>query len=320
MRTRALGTLGVLLILSACAAGGGGSPDASAPPSQAPSIPLPSSGDGDGIEHPAGDEAVLTVSSQGGFVPLEFTATAMPSFVMLGDGRVIVQGAVPAIFPGPALPALQERTLTAEGIQTVLEAVEDSGLFTQDLELRGAQAMVADAPDTVFHLNAAGREVTIVVYALGMIGPDMDPPPGMSSAEVEAHEVLTALNDALLTIDTSVPADQWEADGWRPYEASALRLYVRDVTGEPIDEGIPEDVREWPLADADPGTMGEEVALFANGTRCAALEGEAAATWWADLGEASQVTRWTTDGTDRWSVMVRPLLPYEEVACPQPVG
>lgn len=318
MRRRAFGTLGVLLIMSACATTGG-SPDASSSQSGVPSVPPPSPGDG-GIDHPEGDEAVLVVSSQGGFVPVEFTATAMPSFVMLGDGRVIVQGAVPAIFPGPALPALQQRTLTPEGIQTVLEAVEETGLFTTDLELRGAAAMVADASDTVFQLNADGREVTIVVYALGLIGLDMEPPPGMSSAEVEAHRLLSALNDALMTIDTSVSADQWEADGWRPYDAEALRLYVRDATGEPIDEGIGEDVRDWPLPDEDPATIGEEVLLFANGTRCAALDGEAAATWWADLAEASQVTRWTTDGTDRWSVLVRPLLPYEDVACPVPVG
>jgi hypothetical protein len=315
MRRRAPGTLAVLLLLAACSSAGG-TPATSPSPSGAPSVPPPSSGDG--IEHPGGDEAILVVSSAGGFVPLEFIATAMPSFVMLGDGRVIVQGAVPAIFPGPALPALQTRTLTPEGIQTVLEAVEQTGLFTTDLELRGAQAMVADAADTVFTLNAAGREVTITVYALGFLAPDMEPPPGVSSAEVEAHRLLTALNDALATIDTAVPADQWETDGWRPYEAEALRLYARDATGEPVDEGIPEDVRDWPIAGEDPSTIGEEVVLFGNGTRCVALEGETAAIWWTDLGEASQVTRWTTDGADRWSVLVRPLLPYEEVACPAP--
>ncbi|HJU48535.1 MAG TPA: hypothetical protein VJ689_10390, partial [Gaiellaceae bacterium] len=130
MRRRALGTLGVLLILSACASAGG-TPVSSPSASGAPSVPPPRSDDG--IEHPDGDEAVLVVSSAGGFVPLEFTATSMPGFVMLGDGRVIVQGAVPAIFPGPALPALQTRTLTPEGIQTVLEAVEETGLFTADL-------------------------------------------------------------------------------------------------------------------------------------------------------------------------------------------
>ncbi len=316
MTRRAPSTAAVLLILSACGSAGG-SPASSPSPSGAPSAPP--SGSGDGIEHPGGDAAVLVVSSQGGFVPIEFTVTAVPGFVMLGDGRVIVQGAVPAIFPGPALPALQTRSLTADGIQTVLEAVEHTGLFTTDLELLGAQAMVADAPDTTFTLHADSREVTIRVYALGMIGADMEPPQGMSSAEVEAHRLLSALNDALLTIDTAVPPGDWQADGWRPYEPVAMRLYVREVTGEPSNEEIPEDVRQWPTDD-DPATFGEEVGLFANGTRCGVVDGEAGAAWLADLGAASQVTRWTTNGSDRWSVLVRPLLPYEEAACPAPAG
>ena len=300
----------MLIVLAACSTTGG-SPPTSARPSATPG----QSDGGGGIEHPGGDEAVLVVSSQGGFVPLEFTATALPSFVMLGDGRVIVQGPVPAIFPGPALTPLQERTLTADGIQTVLEAVEETGLFTADLELRGAQAMVADAADTVFQLNAGGRTVTITVYALGMVLDGMEPPPGMSSAEVEAHRLLSSLNDALMTIDTAVPAEQWESDGWRPFEPDAFRLYVRDVTGEPVDGDLGEDVRDWPSGD-DPATFGEEVVLFANGTRCGTVEGEAAATWLTALSEASQVTTWTTDGTDRYSVLPRQLLPHEEIACP----
>ena len=43
---------------------------------------------------------------------------------------MIMQGAQTLEFPGPALPALIERTLTEEGIQAVLEAVEDTNLFT----------------------------------------------------------------------------------------------------------------------------------------------------------------------------------------------
>ena len=114
-------------------------------------------------------------------------ATRLPTFVLLGDGRVIVQGAQTLEFPGPALPPLIERTLTEEGIQEVLEAVEETNLFTADLELNGAQNMVADATNTVFTLNAGGRDVTVSVYGLGALPPDMEPPPGMTSAEIEAH-------------------------------------------------------------------------------------------------------------------------------------
>ena len=316
MRRSPRGALAALaLLLAACASTGGtpsGSPPTSANPSSAPT-------DGDGIEHPEGDAAVLVVSGQGGLIPIEWTVRNVPSFVLLGDGRVIVGGAVPAIFPGPAMPPLIERTLTPEGVQTILQAVEETGLFTGDLELRGAQNVVADAADTVFELHAAGRDVTITVYGLGLVSPDMELPQGMTSAELEAHRLLTGLNDALLTIDTSVPADQWEAEGWQPYEPEALRLYVRDVSGEPVDAEVPPDVRDWP-GTIDPATFGEEVAFFGNGTRCGTVEGEEAAAWVADLATATEISQWTTDGDDRYTVIVRPLLPHEEVACPEPAG
>ena len=85
----------------------------------------------------------------------------MPTFALYGDGRVIVQGAQTLEFPGPALPALIERTMSEEGIQVVLEAVEETNLFTADLELRGAMDVVADATDTVFRANVNGDEVTV---------------------------------------------------------------------------------------------------------------------------------------------------------------
>ncbi len=307
------GSLAALaLLLAACSTTSGApsdSPPASAGPSTAPT-------DGDGIDHPTGDEAILVVSGQGGLIPIEWTARAVPAFVLLGDGRVIIGGAVPAIFPGPAMPPMNERTLTEEGIQAILEAVEDTGLFTTDLELRGAQGMVADAADTVFELNAAGHDVTVTVYALGMVGPDMELPPGMTSAELEAHRLLGGLNDALMSIDTSVPAEQWEGEGWQPYQPEALRLYIRDVSGEPVDAEVPPDLRDWP-GTIDAATFGTEVAHFGNGTRCGTVEGDEAAAWLEDLAEATEISRWTTDGEDRYTIIARPLLPHEEVACPE---
>ncbi|MEO7295619.1 MAG: hypothetical protein ABIZ57_05715, partial [Candidatus Limnocylindria bacterium] len=89
------GLVVVLLLLAACAASGaspgssqGESPGASPPPSSDGS-------DGGGIgaiEHPTDSEAVLVVDSAGGFVPVQFMATRLPAFVLLGDGRVIMQG------------------------------------------------------------------------------------------------------------------------------------------------------------------------------------------------------------------------------------
>jgi hypothetical protein len=305
--------IAALLVLAACAAPGG-APGSSS--SGAPSASPPSQG---AIEHPTGDEPVLVIEDVGGFAMVDMIATRLPSFVMLGDGRVIMQGMQTLEFPGPALPALQERTLTEDGIQQVLEAIEQTNLFATDLELRGAQAMVADATDTVFHLDADGRQVTVSVYALGLLDPSMELPQGVTASELEAHRLLSQLRDSLMAIDTSVSADGWEAEGWQPYRPDAFRLYVRDVTGEPVDADLPGQVREWPTDD-DPATVGEEQPTFGNGTRCLVVEGEAAATWRAELEAANQNTQWTDDGDRRFTVLARPLLPGEEAACPDVTG
>lgn len=311
------GYFAVLILLAACAAPGGGSP--------ATSPPAGSDGGGDNggtgdIEHPTGSEPILIIDSTGGFIPVQFMATRLPVFVLLGDGRVIVQGAQTLEFPGPALPALIERTLTEEGIQEVLRGVEDTNLFTADLELNGAQGVVADASNSVFILNAGGREVTVSVYGLGALLPDMEPPPGMTSGEIEAHRILGQLNDGLMTLDTWLPATAWETEGWQPYEPDALRLYVRNVTGESVDGGDQaEQVREWPTDD-DPAAFGVEEAFFGDGTRCGVVDGELGALWLEEMNAANQMTLWTDDGERRFSVMARPVLPHENPACPELAG
>jgi hypothetical protein len=304
----------VLTLLAACAAPGGGSQGASPPDDR-------DDGGGSGnIEHPGATEPILVVENSGGFVPVQFMATQLPALVILGDGRVIMQGAQTLEFPGPALPALMERTLTEDGIQDVLRTIEDTGLFTSDVELNGAQGVVADAANTIFTLNAGGEKVTVSVYGLGAVLPDMEPPPGMTSGEIEAHRILVRLNEGLTTLDTWLPATAWGSEGWQPFEPEALRLYVRDVTGEPIDGGgLPEHVREWPTDD-DPTAFGQDETFFGDGTRCGVVDGELGALWLEELNAATQMTRWTTDGENRFSVMARPILPHEDPACPELAG
>jgi hypothetical protein len=263
------------------------------------------------VAHPAGDELVLSVSYEGGFVPVEMAVAQVPTFVLLGDGRVITQGAMTLEFPGPLLPPLQVRQLTEDGIQQVLDGVIETGLFDTDLDLRGAMNMVADASDTVFTLHAGDREVTVKVYGLGTLLPDM-PTEGIDPAEVQAHQTLQRLSDQLLTIDQVLPAEAFSDTGWQPYEPDAYRLYIRDATGDPEGE-LPGQVREWPAGD-DPATIGEEVELFGNGTRCVVVEG---AEWTEELMGANQNTRWTADGETLYAITARPLFPYEERTCPE---
>ena len=202
------------------------------------------------IEHPTGaDEVVLRVSSAGGFVMPEFLFSALPQFTLYGDGTVIVPGAVPAIYPCPALAPLQARRLNEEGIQAILRAVAGTGTFVADARFDGAQAMVADATDTVFTLNADATSVEVSVYALGFLDP-ANLPPGMPEAEVAAHDALLHLSNMLSSLDTQIDASGWADDTWHPYQPSAMRLSVRPADGD-VPDGT-ETFVAWPIEGEDP--------------------------------------------------------------------
>jgi hypothetical protein len=312
----------LLVILSACAAAGGSPGSSETDAGSTPPSPSGDGGSSGGIEHPtAAEEPILIVEEAGGFAMPQMIATRVPTFALYGDGRVIMQGAQTLEFPGPALPPLIERTMTEEGIQAVLEAIEDTNLFTGDLELTGAMNVCADCTSTVFRANVNGDEVTIGVLGLGQLDPALGANlENIDQAEIDAHAVLSQFRDALMTIDTSVPTGAWESEGWQPYAPTAFRLYVRDVTGEPIEGGeLPGVVREWPTDD-DPAAFGEEVPVFGDGTRCGVVEGEAAETWFADLSVSTQQTTWTSDGENRFTVVPRPLLPGDEPTCDEEIA
>jgi hypothetical protein len=317
MRRTLPGLFVVLITLAACAAPGGSPPasaDASADDTPGSSVPPPpSAGGGGDIEHPTGaDEAVIAVTQTGGMIPVDMQVGQTPTFVLTGDGRVIVPGMQTLEFPGPMLPPLHERWLSEEGIQSILRAIDETNLFAGDLENRVMQAMVTDNPDTVITVDAGGRTATATVYAIGQFFDGMEPPPGTDAAELEAYVLLSTLHDRLLTLDTWLPEDAWATDTWVPYEPEAMRLYVRDVTDQPADD-LPGQERAWPT-DEDPSTFGEELPAIGDGTRCVVVEGEAGELWYTELSNANENTVWTS-GDRRYAIDARPLLPHEPVTC-----
>jgi hypothetical protein len=289
----ALALFAASLLLSACRGAG-------STPSDSP------------IPHPDGDALVFRYGYSGGFVPMETIFSNLPAFSLMGDGRVIVQGAQTAIYPGPALPSIQVRTLSESGMQAVLAEIAATGQFEADAQWLGAQRSVADAPNTDFVLHAGGRDVAVSVYALGIWLADAATP-GITDAELEAHRTLSALVERLGSLDAWLPASSWSDAEYQPFRADALRLLVRNVDGEaPDPSGLDRGVLAWPTA-ADPTTFGRPSGI-GDGSRCGVVSGADAGAWYASLASANQLTRWTADG-HAYAVVVRPLLPDEAPTC-----
>lgn len=264
------------------------------------------------IDHPTGDALILRVAYSGGFVGPSFDYLNFPPFSLIGDGRVIVPGAQAAIFPGPALPSVNERRLTEAGIQAVLNEVLGTELFETSRRYSGAQACVMDASDTVFTLNARGREVTVNVYGLGTID-STNGCPGFSSEERAVHRTLLHLTERLASLDQWLPASAWADAASHPYRPAALRLLVRNADADSSNgSGSDTPLVGWPEG-SDPATFGQPGPV--DGQRCDVVSGQRADDWYAVLAKATQATRFVKDG-HRYQVTVRFMLPDEPRECP----
>jgi hypothetical protein len=271
------------------------------------------------VPHPAGSELVVRIAWTGGFVPYEYLFTSLPRFTLLGDGRVLVAGGPQIeIYPGPALPNIQVRRLTEEGIQSILFRIAETGLFNESHSWTAATQFIADANSTVFTVRADNREVVVDVYALGLLAEQkVAPPPGIPAQELEAHDRLTGLETGLLDLDSWIPADDWADATWQSYQPDALRLVVANIDAQPPNpDGLDSEPIPWPGTTA-PDQFGSASTI--QDFRCGVVSGEEGAVWYAALSGANQLTRWSHDG-HLYSVTPRPLLPDEPLDCGQAEG
>lgn len=267
------------------------------------------------IDHPSGDDLVLRVEFGGGMIR-DFFLTSFPTFTLTGDGRVIVPGAQIDIFPSPALPAVNVRKLTEEGIQLILKEVARTGLFSKDANLQAAQNFVADAGDTIFILHAGGKDVTVTVYGLATFDVEGNYP-GVSADELAAYRTLSRLSQQLGNLDAMLPASSWVDKDWQPYHPEGLRLLVRNADADPPDEsGIGNALVDWPV-DSDPAIFGDPASD--GSLRCGVVSGKDADDWYAAFSSANGLTRFVK-GDHRYQVTVRFQLPDEPMECPQPAA
>lgn len=237
------------------------------------------------------DEAVLQITSEGGFVPVEVALSNGPRYTVLGDGRLIYQGVQIMIFPGPLVPPYMVAQLDDGQMNAVLAMVEDIGLPAIDKEVDDSAAdIVADASTEVIRYWDENGEHRLSVYALGIEG---ESPSDRNAAFLE-------LIGTFDRFTAEAPAD--------PYEPEWMRVLAGNSFSVDTDF---EDIRPWPLEDTD----FESWETLPDDWKCTTVSGAASEIF----AEATQATTWeppaASDLDEPLQLLVRPLLPGE-APCP----
>src|SRR5450631_1247046 len=170
----------VALVVSACVGAPAGGSIVS---------PGPSSSGG-----PAGAGGlVFRVAYVGGFIAPNASRTQLPLVSVYSDGRIITEGATPAIYPGPLMPTLVVRSVGSTGAAAVLKAAVDAGLAGADATYPPAPP--PDAPMTVITVIHDGQRT---VSTFGLLAPAGGPVVNGGMAGAAAAEQIRAASAALI--------------------------------------------------------------------------------------------------------------------------
>ncbi|MGH2671908.1 MAG: hypothetical protein ACRDHC_02920 [Actinomycetota bacterium] len=254
-----------------------------------------------GIDHPNGaDQLVLRIAEGGGFVPVEYNLRSIAGISIFGDGRMIVEGPMIEIYPGPALPNLQATRLTEDAIQAILQEARTAGLLGQDATYD--YPCVTDLPTTTFTIVAEGRTHTVSAYALGFA----------EGAETSADcpGVDAAAREKLFDFQMKMgDLRSWLHEGSigqeEPFAPTEMRIYVLPYSGDPE---LMQPPVNWPLSQTLQ-RFGDEDPNLAD-IRCGVIGGNDLEVLLPEARSANELTPWTSEGGE-FSLIFRPLLPDE---------
>jgi len=242
-------------------------------------------GSGGTPQRPTGkDEVVVQVMVAGGFVPVEVALGAIPLVTVMGDGTVISQAPVTAIYPGPAITPLQSVVAPAAAVDGLLRTAQERGLLGGDLDF--GRPPVADAPDTEVTIVSGGTTRRHTANALGIT--DDKAAPGLSEQQVKNRRALQRF----------VEATQALPPGERAWEPAEVAVYV--VGPYTPDPQLPQAPQNWPLAKAPTANSGLR--------SCTLVSGGDTTTLLTALKRANARTPWVVNGVQQ-SLAFRPVVP-----------
>jgi hypothetical protein len=236
------------------------------------------------------DAVVLSISEVGGFVASEQTFTNAPRLLVTRDGRVIQGGPVIAIYPGPLVPNLLQRSISDVGTQRLIDLAEQHGLLGDVTYERPEN--IADAADTVVTITVNGETFEHRAYALGLGG-------GPGGGETDAARA-RLLDFVVAATDLASGPAADEIGPEEPYRSDSYLIRARQAeTTEPTGDA-PIDIEptlvDWP-SDAP--------VRLAAAADCAEVPTNGFAQLFED---ANQLTRFVDDGV-AYSLAVTPRVP-----------
>jgi hypothetical protein len=178
------------------------------------------------------DDVVISVGYDGGFVPPGMIFARSPVALVAGDGRLLMTGPVAAIYPGPLLPNILERSITHAAVQRLLAQADRLGLLADVTYRRDDR--VADAPDTIVDITVGGRTYHHQAYALGIDGGEAD------TARQRLAEFVEIMSDVAPTVGADALGPE------RPYAPAQFLIQAMPVDLTSLDIDIEPTVVPWP--------------------------------------------------------------------------
>ncbi len=244
---------------------------------------------------------VLRVESVGGLIAPGFARSQLPSISVFADGRIIVPGVIPAIYPGPLVMPLFVRSVGTAGAAAILKAAKDAGLTKADATY--PVLGVADMPSTVITVVHDGARTKTTFGALSPDAAQNAPP-----AEAALRSAALALIGHLSTGDT-----YWgPTTASVPYEPAGYRVWVTRGAPQASDPSLQRQPVAWPLA-APLASFGAPDPSQNQPTRVGDVVGTDAALLGPIVTAATQITPFSSAGAV-YTLVVRPLLPDEAAA------